>query len=126
MRIRSIDRCERRIILLILLLLALTKPSTCCESTTVRPANKIADLPSRRSARVLARNQEAMAVNLDAQQLQALVQAAVQAALTAVRPQAAVFAMAPGGGNAAWDFTSGNGLKLYISATKSLEEKFDG
>lgn len=69
-----------------------------------------------------------MAVALDAQALQNLVQAAVQAALEAVRPQAAAatFALAPGGGNAVWDFTTGNGLKLFISATRSLEEKFDG
>ena len=25
-----------------------------------------------------------------------------------------------------WDFTSGSGLKLFISATRSLEERFDG
>lgn len=75
-----------------------------------------------------------MAVALTEPQLQQIVQNAVTAALTAVQaaqvqaPQAVPFVLVPGGGNAnqPWDFTTGNGLKLFQAATKALEPKYNG
>ena len=89
---------------LLLLLIVLTKLVSCCAyAATVATANKIADLPSRRSARVLARNQPPgimAGVVLTEAQLQTLIQQAVQLALTAALPPAPVaapYALGPGG-----------------------------
>lgn len=78
-------------------------------------------------------------VNLTQEQLQQLVQAAVAAALAAQQqqpgapqaaaPQAPPFAVVPGGAQAQpWDFTSGDGLKLWTNATRPLisDSKWDG
>ncbi|CAB9529946.1 hypothetical protein SEMRO_2684_G334560.1 [Seminavis robusta] len=76
---------------------------------------------------------------MDAAQITQLVTAAVaaalqdQAVLTAIRgpaqpgPPAAAFAVTPAGtGNAAWDFTSGTGLKIFIVATSPFTPQYDG
>jgi hypothetical protein len=60
-------------------------------------------------------------------QLRTLIQAAVQTAPTAVQPapQQVPFALVPGGGsdNNPWNFTSGNGLKLFEAATKAFAKE---
>ena len=81
---------------------------------------------------------------MDAAAIQALVQQAVQAAIGAIVPQlqqqqqqqqqqppqqpANAFALVPGDGdaNVPWNFTSGDGLKLFQAATRSMETKYDG
>ena len=75
---------------------------------------------------------------MNAAAIQALVQQAVQAAIGAIQQQqqqpahqqqpAPAFALVPGDGdpNTPWDFTSGDGLKLFQAATKPLDTKFDG
>ena len=81
---------------------------------------------------------------LDAAAIQALIDQAVQAALqqqqanqqqqqaNPVAPPAPVqqpaFALVPGDGHAnrPWDFTTGDGLKLFQAATKPLETKYNG
>ena len=73
---------------------------------------------------------------MDAAAIQAIVQQAVQAALAnmgnppapVVPQQAPAFALVPGDGdpNTPWNFTSGDGLKLFQAATKPLDTKFDG
>ena len=82
---------------------------------------------------------------MNAAQVQALVQQAVQAAMAGMQqqqpanipanpPQAQAqpgvvpFALVPGDGNAnvPWNFTTGDGLKLFQAATRPLETKFDG
>jgi hypothetical protein len=69
-------------------------------------------------------------------QLRTLVQAALTAALTAQATAAAAaatagttkFTLHPGDGAAStpWDFTTGDGLKLFINGTKPLSPIFDG
>jgi hypothetical protein len=78
------------------------------------------------------------AVQMNPAQFQQLLDAMAQAIAAAVPPPvvppaaaaaaAAPFALAPGGGENApvWDFTSGDGLKLYVAATEGMEPKFDG
>ena len=75
---------------------------------------------------------------MDAAAIQALIDQAVQAALqqqqanpvVPVAPpvQQAAFALVPGDGdtNVPWNFTTGDGLKLFQAATKPLETKYDG
>jgi hypothetical protein len=78
-------------------------------------------------------------INLDQAGLQQLIQQAVQQAIQAMNvppppppppPPQAPFALVPGGATAGalppWDFSSGDGLKLFMSSTKALEPKFDG
>jgi hypothetical protein len=70
-------------------------------------------------------------IQLTAAQLQAIVQTAVQAAIAAAQPgppAQPVFALVPGGGdpNTPWNFTSGDGLKLFQAATKGFDKRFDG
>ena len=77
------------------------------------------------------------APGLDAAAIQQLMQNTVQAALQAVQPQQQqpqqqqaanpAFSLEPeSSGNAPWDFTKGDGLKLFIHGTKSLENRFNG
>ena len=77
------------------------------------------------------------AVPLDAAQIQAIVQAAVAAAIAGLPPQqppvAAAnpvdvpFAISPAGaGNAPWDFSSSTGLKLYLAVVAPFSTPFDG
>jgi hypothetical protein len=70
-------------------------------------------------------------IQLTAAQLQAIVQTAVQAAIAAAQPgppAQPVFALVPGGGdpNTPWNFTSGDGLKLFQAATKGFDKRFNG
>ena len=66
-------------------------------------------------------------VQLTADQLNQLI-AAVINQLRPPQPQPAADAIVPGGGNnqAAYDFTSPDGRKLFQSATKPFEDKFAG
>ncbi|KAL3937492.1 MAG: hypothetical protein SGARI_002105 [Bacillariaceae sp.] len=77
------------------------------------------------------------AIQLNQNQLQALIQNAIQGALAAVQqppppppppPPAVPFALVPGGGDPAvpWNFTNGDGLRLYTAATKEFDPKYDG
>jgi hypothetical protein len=78
-------------------------------------------------------------INLDQAGLQALIQNAVQQALLAAQqqqqqqpppppPPVPAFALVPGEGPATqpWDFTKGDGLKLFLNGTKGLDIKYDG
>ncbi|CAB9513065.1 unknown protein [Seminavis robusta] len=82
---------------------------------------------------------------MDPAQVQAIVEAAVQTALqaalqnpavlNAIRPPAVVVPQAPvipfattpaGAGNAAWDFTSSTGVKIFIASTNPFPVPYDG
>eukprot|EP00797_Seminavis_robusta_P026615 Sro487_g152930.1 n/a (451) ;mRNA; f:41328-42680 len=76
---------------------------------------------------------------MDPAAIQALVQAAVAAALlnpaviNAIRPPAAPapvpvpFSITPAGaGNTPWDFTSANGIKIFMASTAPLSVAYDG
>ncbi|CAB9530209.1 unknown protein [Seminavis robusta] len=75
---------------------------------------------------------------MDAAQIQAVVEAAVAAALQnqnvldAIRPQqpvvpAVVFAVTPAGtGNQPWDFTSPTGLRIFMASITPFPVKYDG
>ena len=78
---------------------------------------------------------------MNAAAIQALVQQAVQAAMAGMQaqqqqqannppnpPAPAPFALVPGDGNAnvPWNFTTGDGLKLFQAATRPLDTKYDG
>jgi hypothetical protein len=56
------------------------------------------------------------------------VQQLVQAQLAAAQPPPQVpFLINPAGaGNAAWDLTSGTGLKIYLAAIEAIEPPYDG
>lgn len=87
------------------------------------------------------RAQPAAGAVMDAAAIQLLVQQAVQAAIGAIQQQqqpapqqqqqqaaAPAFALVPGDGNAnvPWNFSTGDGLKLFQAATRPLETKYDG
>jgi hypothetical protein len=72
----------------------------------------------------------------DAAQLQAMIQAAVAAAMANLPPPAAiaqaavvpaVFAVNPAGaGNGPWDFQTSQGLRVFTTVTSPVEPQFDG
>ncbi|CAB9519769.1 unknown protein [Seminavis robusta] len=65
---------------------------------------------------------------MDNDQVQALVQAAVPPqAVPPPPPPVVPFAVTPAGaGNAAWDFTSSTGLKIFIASTAPFSHPYDG
>ncbi|CAB9526634.1 unknown protein [Seminavis robusta] len=69
---------------------------------------------------------------MDAAAVRTLVQEAVQAAIEATRippppPRVVPFAVTPAGaGDAAWDFTSSTGLKIFVASTAPFAASYDG
>jgi hypothetical protein len=63
---------------------------------------------------------------MDAAQFQLLIDGVVNA-LRPAQAAAVPFAVNPaGGGNAAWDFTTGSGLKIFLASTAAFDVLFDG